>query len=391
MVHFRKRFTPEILSGVNEKIIAVSAVKKKSKTEEEDRTPDDSDKNPQSGLTSSSGTDCQAPPHTESAPVKGTLIVDATCAPSYIKYPTDTDLLEKAREQSEKIITALRSSKEGKRPRTYAKIARKEFVKFSRKRNKSKKEIRRMIFKQLGYLRRNLGIIDSRMEDSVKLSDRWTSKLEVIRKLHEQQDYMYKNKTRSVHDRIVSLSQPWLRPIVRGKTKSPVEFGAKLDISVTDGFARLEEVRFDAYNESGLLCSEIERYRERNGYYPKRVLADKIYRNRENLKYCSERGIRLSGPALGRRPLGFVPDKKGEYRDKCERIEVERAFSLAKRKYGLGTVYTRLKETTIGAIALSIMVLNLNKVLFCALILAQLYVRMMRIKFTRSRVDRVLQ
>ena len=47
-------------------------------------------------------------------------------------------------------------------------------------------------------------------------------------------DVMYQNKTHSVDNRIVSIAQPWIRPIVRGKIKSPVEFGAKFDLSIDD-------------------------------------------------------------------------------------------------------------------------------------------------------------
>ena len=53
-----------------------------------------------------------------------------------------------------------------------------------------------------------------------------------ITALYEQQKYMYDNKIHSVEHRIVSISQPWLRPIVRGKVKAPVEFGAKFDLSL---------------------------------------------------------------------------------------------------------------------------------------------------------------
>ena len=122
-----------------------------------------------------------------------------------------------------------------------------------------------------------------------------------IFKLYEQQKYMYKNKVHSVPDRIVSIRQPWIRPIVRGKVKAPVEFGAKLDISIDrEGYGRLEKVSFDAYNVSGCLIKAVERYRSRTGHYPERVLADQIYRTRDNRAYCKKHGIRLSGPKLGR-------------------------------------------------------------------------------------------
>lgn len=87
----------------------------------------------------------------------------------------------------------------------------------------------------------------------------------VIRELCEQQKYMYDNKVHSVKNRIVSISQPYIRPIVRGKAKSPVEFGAKLDMSIDErGIARLEYLCFAAYIECDVLTEAIDRYRERS-------------------------------------------------------------------------------------------------------------------------------
>ena len=106
----------------------------------------------------------------------------------------------------------------------------------------------------------------------------------------------------------------------------------------------------------------IERYKERTGCYPERILADKIYRNRENLSYCAERKIRLSGPAHGRPKKDEICDKKQDYIDESERVEVERKFSLAKRKCGIGLIVTRLKETTCHCLAMSVLLLNLRKI-----------------------------
>ena len=221
---------------------------------------------------------------------------------------------------------------------------------------------RKAIGKQLGYLRRDLAAIDSKLSLGKSLTTRQTERLDTIRTIYEQQKYMYDNRTHSVPDRIVSVSQTFVRPIVRGKAGKPVEFGAKLDISVVDGWTRLEHCSFDAYNESGNLQEMAERFREREGHYPSRILADKIYRNRENLSYCKEHGIRLSGPALGRPKKTETRDKTQDYRDECERVEVERKFSLAKRKCGMGLVTAKLRETAAHVIAMSILVLNLRKI-----------------------------
>lgn len=141
---------------------------------------------------------------------------------------------------------------------------------------------------------------------------------------------------------------------------SLLEFGMKLDISVTDGWTRLE-YRF-LLMPTTKLQKMIENFRKREGHYPSRVLADKIYRNRENLSYCKERGIRLSGPALGRPKKGEDQNKAQDYRDECERVEVERKFSLGKRKCGMGLVTAKLKETAAHVVALSILLPNLRKI-----------------------------
>ena len=124
----------------------------------------------------------------------------------------------------------------------------------------------------------------------------------------------------------------------------------------------MERHSFDAYNESTGLQDMIERYKERTGHYPERILADKIYRNRDNLSFCKQHNIRLSGAALGRPKKDTEIDKKQNYIDECERVEVERKFSLAKRKCGMGMIVTRLKETTCHSIAMSVLLLNLRKI-----------------------------
>jgi hypothetical protein len=337
MVYFRKRLTPEVLGEINEMIIAKAQPKKVEKQEPQ---KDDHDDDPGNG---------------------GTMIIDATCAPSNIRYPQDTSLLNEARENAEAIIDTLHTPGEEK-PRTYRKQAHRDYMKFARSRKHTKTLVRKSIKKQLCYLSRDLAHIDAMLADGNVLGERLSARLETLQKVYRQQKYMYDNKTHSVEDRIVSLSQPFIRPIVRGKAAKPVEFGAKLDISVCDGWTRLEVLSFDAYNEALNLQSMAERYKERTGHYPSRILADKIYRNLDNLAWCKLHHIRLSGPALGRPKKNEVRDKKQDYKDECERVDVERRFSLAKRKCGLGLIMTKLEDTISHSIAMSVVVLNLRRI-----------------------------
>lgn len=180
----------------------------------------------------------------------GTMIVDATCAPSNIRYPQDASLLNEARENTEKLLDELHDPADGRKPRTYRKKAHKDFLQFSRSRKKSAKKVRKAVGQQLRYLRRNLSAIDERLALGRNLSPRQAERLATIRTLYDEQKYMYENHCHAVPDRIVSVSQPFFRPIVRGKAGKPVEFGAKLDISVVNGWAKLERFSFDAYNEA---------------------------------------------------------------------------------------------------------------------------------------------
>ena len=297
------------------------------------------------------------------------MTVDATCAPSHIRYPQDVSLLNEARENAEKLVDLLHDPADGKKPRTYRKAARKAYLKYARSRKHTTKMTRKAIRVQLGYLRRDLSHIDKMLQCGKLLTLRQAQRLETIRNIYEQQKYMYDNHTHTVPDRIVSVSQPFVRPIVRGKAGKPVEFGMKLDISVVDGWSRLEYHSFDAYNEATKLQEMIEAFRVREGHYPSRVLADKIYRNRDNLRYCKEHGIRLSGPALGRPKKKEIRDKEQDYKDECERGEVGRRFSLSKRKCGMSLVTAKLQETAERVIAMSILVLNLRRALSALLLL----------------------
>ena len=132
-----------------------------------------------------------------------------------------------------------------------------------------------------------------------------------------------------------------------------------------------KKISFEAYNESTCLIEAIERFKERTGYYPERVLADQIYRTRENRSYCKEHGIRLSDPKLGRPGTTAQVNKKQEYQDNTDRIEVERTFSLSKRCYGMSCITTKLEETQLTSIALSVFVTNLFRIqrrILCALL-----------------------
>jgi len=301
---------------------------------------------------------------------KGQLILDATCAPADIRYPTDLGLLNEAREKTEKIIDKLyeHAPKGVKKPRTYRKTARKEFLHVTKLKRKPAKTLRKVIGKQLTYLERNLKSIEalSCLVSLTVLDRRLYGKLLVCSELYRQQKEMYDKRRHQINDRIVSISQPHVRAIVRGKASAKTEFGIKISLSVDNQWCRVERMSWNAYNEGCDLITEVERYRERKGYYPESVHVDKLYRTKTNRKWCQTRGIRMSGTPLGRPPKDAEvnAERKRQIRkDEGIRNAVEGKFGQAKRRFGMNRIMAKLSGTSETVVALIVMVMNLQQLL----------------------------
>jgi len=362
MVHFRKRLNISDLKELNELIVLFKNKNKGDKNKPEKNQGEEN--NGDSSGNKSADADIAN---------KGKLIVDATCAPADIAYPTDVNLLNTAREKTEEIIDMLYNSAKDqiKKPRTYRKKARKSFVEIIKNKIKSAAKLRKAIGKQLRFIRRNIKNISAiiAITGYLSLSKAQKKNLEVIKELYRQQDFMYKNKTHRINKRIVSISQPHVRPIVRGKAASKIEFGAKISVSLIDGYCFIDKLSWEPYNESGDLKHQIDEYKRRFGYYPSSVHADKIYRTRENINYCKSNNIRFSGQKLGRPKVDSSENKsclkkmkKQMYQDERSRIPIEGKFGNAKRKYSLARVMAKLSQTSETSIAITFLVMNLDKI-----------------------------
>ena len=366
MSRFRQRLTPEMLQDVNDVIAG-----RKTAEQIADESDDHDDSGDGSSGSGSEGGQSETKRAPREEPNGGTLILDATCAPQAIRFPTDTSLLNEARKNTEEIIDALHAAglTDGKKPRTYRIVAKKQYNGFSKSRRKTNRSIKRTKRQQLNYLRRNLKHIDtviqSHPDEWKNALTRWQrERLAVIRTLYAQQREMYESGSTRIDDRIVSLSQPWVRPIVRGKQNAPVEFGAKVGMSDIDGFLRIEVLSWDAFNECLTLQDSVEAYRRAYGHYPERVLADTIYRTRDNLRYCKEHGIHLNGPRLGKPPKDPAIRKQElhlEWQESGERGDIERRFGIGKRCYSLGRITAKLKHASEIMIHMSVLTLNLQK------------------------------
>lgn len=371
LVEIRKRMGGSVFEVFHGAIIdAVDQAKNNSNrplgSAQRKRHSDDPDDEPPStpGTTDQE----QEPAH------QGKLILDATVAPQAIRYPTDLNLLNEARVFSEKIIDRLYPETDRqKKPRTYRQKARKAYLAVVKRRRPAGKVLRRGLKQQLQYLRRNLGHIERLLEHwpegaELPLPGWLLYRYWVIQYVYAQQWEMYQNKSRRCDNRIVSISQPYVRPIIRGKQDKPVEFGAKLSVSLTgEGLARVDHLRWDAFHEGGDLVSQVQAYRRRYGVYPEAVLGDPIYGTRDNRRYLKQHGIRFAGKPLGR-PRKVTEENREELKllkaqrraEYLERIPIEGKFGQGKNGYDLNYIRAKRPDTSEAWINSIFLVMNLQ-------------------------------
>ncbi|KAI3386830.1 hypothetical protein SNEBB_003970 [Seison nebaliae] len=346
-----------VFEAFHQSIIERVADSKSRQASKQAKADDDNPGDPPSDphpTTPLENTTKQAPPH------RGKLILDATVVEQAIRFPTDLSLLNEARELTETIIDTLYpQTDETKKPRTYRQVARQHFLAIAKQRRPRKNVLRKGIRQQWQYLRRNLGHIERLMNHwpmgtRIPLP-RWLMyRYWVIQHLYQQQVEMYHQKQNRCDDRIVSISQPYVRPIVRGKLNKPVEFGAKLSASLNgDGLAFVDHLSWDAFHEGGDLKQQVEAYRNRYGDYPEKVLGDPIYGTRENRRYLKKKKIQFAGKPLGR-PKKVTQEnheeqkrlKKQRREDYLQRIPVEGKFGQGKNGYRLGYIRAKRADTS---------------------------------------------
>ena len=386
MVHFRKRFSEEELKRINEliaergKAMVIEAVA--SLSGDDDSGGPDDDAGNQLTLD-----ELMKPADWPEGKNWGTLSIDASCTPADITYPTDLKLLNEARESTERIIDDLCELHPDlckHKPRYDRSRARACFLRVAKQKKPRRRKIKAEIRRQLDYLQRNLGAIDALIASGARLSglkSHWWRKLLVISELHRQQTILLDSKTRSIPDRIVNLVQRHVRPIVRGKARAAVEFGAKISVSVRNGFAFLHRISWDPFNEADDLIPQAKKYKQEHGCYPQRICADRIYLNTKNRNFCKENGIRLSGKPLGRPPKDPAINaarQKQLSEDQRRRNEVEGCFGSGKRKYSLGLIMPRLPKSAETSISMAFLVMCAEKILrllrlFFVLIFAWIY------------------
>lgn len=371
MVHFRKRIGPDLMKVCNDmtKANGIAMIQEMLAASHEEDGEDPEEQKQLAAIEEALGL---KPALLEPGSNWGTLILDATCVPDDIPYPVDLRLLDESRETTEKLIDELFKQLQGKidrKPRCNRDKAHNLFLAIIKKKKPKREEIREAKRFHLHEISRNLKAIDGMIHCGAVLSLLGAPlyrKLLVASEIYRQQQEMYDADSRRVDDRIVNLSKPHVRPIVRGKAGKKTEFGAKISISDDNGFVDVDRISWNNYNEAGDLIARAEQYKEDRGYYPARICADAIYMTFENKKFCAAHGIRLSGRPLKKpvEPEAQTPEQQELFKsDLKKRSIIEGRIGTGKRKYGLDRIMTKLVETSRTVITMAFFVMNAEKIL----------------------------
>ncbi len=295
----------------------------------------------------------------------GTLLLDATVAEQQIEYPTDLKLLNESREQLERMIEELCKAGNLHQPRMYKNKARQQYLSIAKKKKKTKKNIRTGLRRGLQHVSRDIKYIDKLLNGHSTLKTALNKKdwklLQVIHEVYRQQHEMYKEDKRTIEHRIVSIYQPHVRPMPRGKDRVQTEFGSKQLVMLKDGYTHVQTISWDNFNEGTRLKESVEAYKKIYGCYPEKVSADAIFGNKANREYLKQKAILFVGKQLGRPPKLSNSEKRKLQKEMAGRNEIEGKFGQGKNAYGLQKIKARMKETSESWIMSIYFIMNLIK------------------------------
>jgi len=372
MVHFRKRFSDDDIRRINELVV------QRGKDMLLKALAECSDDNESDGGQPNDRCDQLAidelikPLDWPKGKNWGTLTIDASCMPADIANPRDLRLLDEVRLSTERIIDELcNQATEFKRhrPRYDRGMVHAHVLRIAKQKRPRRRRVKAAIKRQLDYLQQNSRAVNSLIACGAMLCElkrHWWQKLLACRELERQQSWMLMNKTNSIPDRLVNVVQRHVRPIVRGKARTPVEFGAKISVSVQNGFPFLHRISWNPYNDGADLIEQSEKYKRDTGSYPERICADQVSITTKNHHYCTRYGIRITGKRLGR-PSQNPDVTSAQVRqlrvDQGRRDEVEGVFGSGKRKYSLDRIMARRKAGAKTSISMTCLVMCAEKVL----------------------------
>lgn len=343
----RKRITIEEINLFTTELLNSELTAKGTRQAEWQRRDDDNEEPPADNAADNGAefTDSHGRTH------KGTLKIDATCADAEVRYPVDADIIHDGCKVADRYIRKICEELHIKKVRSCYREARGFYLELVKRKKKGTRLIRSTISAMLSYLDKDLRklaelFVEYRGCKGILLPHEQRI-LRATFDMYSQQLEMHEGKKHQCKDRIISVFQPHVRPIVRGKSKAPTEFGAKIGAAVYEGYTFIDHHSWDAYNESSDLSLHVRLFKERFGCLPATILADKIYMSKANRKILKEYEIRTYCKPLGRPPR---EPRSPEYLERMakavgERNEVECSFGTGKRIYRANNIRAKLPKT----------------------------------------------
>lgn len=300
---------------------------------------------------------------------KGVLKIDATCSDAEVRYPVDADIVHDGCKVINRYIDKICETFGLKRPARHYKTARYEYLQLIKRRTKRAKQIKATMRIMLHCLHDDLQAFMSLVAPSSgyynALMQCEKRTVTAIIRMYHQQEQMLSDNVHHCADLIISIFQPHLRPIVRGKAKAKVEFGAKIGVSICEGYTFIDHLSWNAYNEESDAKLQIKLFKDRFGYLPATILADKIYMNKANRQLFKEYEIHSYCKPLGRPPKEpKSPEQLAKMSQAVgDRNEIEATFGTGKRVYRANNIRAKLPDTAASWIGSCYFVKNLMKFL----------------------------
>jgi hypothetical protein len=277
---------------------------------------------------------------------KHSIVMDATCYESELRYPTNEKLLWEAVDWSYGQLKIMSKSMGLKTPRTkYLKWKRRN-ISYSKMRRKTKSKRRRLGRSLLMLLAKIDGHLDT-LENNHRLQmpKRYYKRRATIKKIYQQQHQLF-HRGEKPKNRIVSISKDYLRPIVRGKEVKPVEFGAKVNKYQVDGISFIEHLNFNAFHEGNRFQDTIFKAQRLTRTKTRLAGADAIYATNKNRKFATKHKIRNDFKRKGRAGKHELHRRQLAGQIKKERAtRLEGSFGKEKEHYHLKKIKARTKAT----------------------------------------------
>ena len=282
-----------------------------------------------------------------------TMYTDATCYESEMRYPTDQKLLWECVEKGYDLMCKASRQLGIHRPRTKFLDVEKASLTYRKQRKHTKaqtRKITRRLLDLLGKILREMRKMDREHEAAKLFTDREKQTIDIITKAYRQQcnHFQSGDARESIPNRIVSVSKPYVRPIVRGKETKNVEFGAKCNNILVDGISFIERLSFNAFNEGARLPHCIKMHRRLFGMDAKKIGGDTSYAGTANRDLCKELKIQTSFVKRGK-PFKEM-NEKDFVRQELARVRataMEGSFGTQKEHYSMRRIKARRKETEI--------------------------------------------